>query len=199
MANSKIGQYLLEYSLSGFVTPTRSHVVRLWVMPTGSPAIGTPATSVTIQKLGGATANLQVVADQAWSYLRLQWPASIQATGFSLWKYVTENSKDYISGGSLAAPAGTGGGVTLAGQCTLTFRHALGGIGKIVLIESANAGDTQLASLANAAGTAAQKLTAYLMSSDSPMVALDNSFPITPLRDSRGQNEAIWRKIYRST
>lgn len=199
MPNSKIGQYLLEYSLSGFTTPTRSHVVRLWVMPTGSPAIGTPATSVTIQKLSGATANLQVVADQAWSYLRLQWPAAIQATGFSLWKYVTENSKDYISGGSLATPAGTGGGVTIAGQCTLTFRHALGGIGKIVLIESANGGDTQVASLANAAGTATQRLTAYLMSADSPMVALDNSFPVTPLRDSRGQNEAIWRKVYRST
>lgn len=199
MPNSKIGQYLIEYSLSGFTAPTRSHVVRTWVMPTGSPAIGTPPASVTIQKLGGATANLQTVADQLWSYLRLQWAASISATGYALWKYVTENSREYISGGTLAAPTGSGAGITIAGQTTLTFRHALGGIGKIVLLESTNTGDVQIASVANAAGTPTQRLTAFLMSSDSPMVALDNSFPVTPLRDSRGQNEAVWRKVYRGT
>ena len=198
MANSKIGQYQLEYGLTGFTVPTRNHVIRMWISPSGTPAVGTPPASVTIQKLGGSTANLQVVADQAWSYLRLQWPSVINSSGFSLWKYVTENVRDFITGGSLATPAGSGGGVTPAGQCTLTFRHALGGIGKIVLLESANAGDTQVASLANAAGTSAQRLTAYLMSADSPMIALDNSFPVTPLRDSRGQNEAVWRKIFRA-
>ena len=198
MANSKIGQYVLEFNLTGFTSPTRSHVVRLWVQPTGTPAVGTPPASVTIQKLGGSTANLQVVAEQAWSYLRLNWGTAIFCTSFSLWKFVTENSRDFISGGSIAANAGTGSSPQIAGQVTLTFRHALGGIGKIVMLESGNAGDTQVALAANATGSAPQRLAAYIMSADGPMVALDNSFPVTPLRDSRGQNEAIWRKVYRA-
>jgi len=169
----------------------------MWISPTGTPAIGTPAASITIQKLGGATASLQAVADQAWSYLRLSWSTAISASGFSLWKYVTENSRVYISGGTLATPAGTGAVITAAHQVTLTFRHAGGGIGKLVLLETGNAGDTQTALTANAAGTVNQRIAAYVMSADSPMIALDNTFPITPLRQSFGQNEAIWRKLYR--
>lgn len=197
MPNSKIGQYQLELQLSGFTAPTRSHVVRLWCMPTGTPAVGTPPASVTIQKLGGATSNLQVVADAFWSYVRLSYPAAISAAGFTLWKYVTETSKDFITAGTLTTPAGATGSVQNAAQCTLTFRHALGGIGKIVLIESNQGGDTQVALVANSLGSAVQRLAAYLMSADSPMIALDNSFPVTPLRESRGQNEAAWRQIYR--
>lgn len=199
MANSKVGQYVLEFGLTGFTIPVRSHVVRMWVSPTGTPAIGTPPASVTIQKLGGSTASLDVVANQAWSYLRQQWPAAIIATGYSLWRFATENSRDFVTGGLLATPTGNGASAVTASQCTLTFRHALGGIGKIVLLESSNGGDTQTTLVANAAGSTVQKLAAYIMSADSPMIALDNSFPITPLRDSRGQNEAIWRKVYRGT
>lgn len=199
MANSRIGQHVLEFTLTGWTNPTRTHVVRMWVSPTGVPAIGTPASAVTIQKLGGATAALDVVANQAWSYFRLQWQSIISATGYSLWRYVTENSRDYVTGGSLTTPTGTGAGTTVAAQATLTFRHALGAVSKIVLLEGTNAGDTQTALIANAAGTPTQRLAAYLMSADSPMVSLDNSFPVTPLRDSRGQNEAIWRKVYRNS
>lgn len=200
MANSKIGQHLLEFQLSGYTAPARSHVVRAWISPTGVPAIGTPPASVTIQKLGGATANLQVVADQFWSYLRLSYPAAIVASGFSLWRYVTENSRDFITAGTLATPAGSNGGAAdVAGQCTLTFRHALGGIGKLVLIESVNPGNTQVALVPNGAGNNVQRIAAYLLSADGPMVALDNSFPIAALRDSRGQNEAVFKKVYRGT
>lgn len=198
MANSKIGQYLLEIGISGFTSPTRSHVVRLWVAPTGSPAPGTPPASVTIQKLGGATANLQVVADQFWSFVRLSYPSTVAATGFTLWKYVTENSRDFVTSGSLTTPAGTTGGSVAAGQVTLTFRCALGAIAKVVLLESTQGGDVQIASVPNALGSPIQRLVAYLMSADSPMIGLDNSFPVTPLRDSRGQNEAVWQKIYRA-
>lgn len=198
MANSRIGQYVLEYTLGGFTSPTRSHVVRMWVAPSGSPAVGTPPASITIQKLGGSTASLQAVAEQAWGFFRLQWPSTITASGFTLWKYVTENVRDFISAGTLTTPAGSGAGVTVSAQTTLTFRHALGGIGKIVLLESTNTGDSQVALVANAAGTPTQRLAAYLMSADSPMISLDNSFPVTPLRDSRGQNEAVWRKVNRS-
>jgi hypothetical protein len=198
MSNSRVGQHQLEYTLNGFLSPTRSHVVRMWVSPQGVPAIGTAPSAVTIQKLGGTTASLQVTAEQAWGYFRLQWAATISASGFTLWRYVTENSRQFISAGTLASPAGTGAGITSAGQTTLTFRHALGGIGKIVLLESTNTGDAQIALVANPAGTPTARLAAYIMSADGIMIALDNAFPVTPLRDSRGQNEAVWRKINRA-
>jgi len=198
MPNSKIGQYQLEFRLEGFTAPTRSHALRIWIAPSGSPAIGTPPASVTIQKLGGSTANLQVVADQAWSYFRQAYVTTVSAVSFSMWKYVTETAREFITAGALTTPAGTAGVTTIAGQVTLTFRHALGGIGKIVLLESNLAGDTRSALVPLATGTAAQKIAAYMMSADSPMIALDNSFPVSPLRDSRGQNEAIWRMVYRA-
>lgn len=198
MANSKIGQYQLEYRLEGFTAPTRSHALRIWVMPTGAPAVGTPPASVTIQKMGGSTASLQAVADQAWSYFRQAYSTTISAVSFSLWKFVTETSRDFITAGTLGTPAGATGTVTVAGQVTLTFRHALGGIGKIVLLETNLTGDNRAALVPLSSGTAAQKIAAYVMSADNPMIALDNSFPVSPLRDSRGQNEAIWRMVYRA-
>lgn len=199
MANSKIGQYSLEFNLAGFTSPVRSHFLRMWIAVSGTPAIGSLPTAVNVQKLGGTTANLQVVADQAWSFFRQAWPSSINCSGFTLWKYVTENSKQFISAGTLTTPAGTGAQIVVAWEAILTFRHANGGVGKLVLLESSLGGDTQVALVPNAAGNVAQKIAAYIMSADSPMLALDNAFPVAPLRDSRGQNEATWRKIYRTS
>jgi hypothetical protein len=195
--NSKIGQYSLEFDLNGYSSPTRSHKLRLWVMPTGTPAVGTPPAGVTIQKLGGTTASLQAVADQAWSYFRLAYPTAVIASSFSLWKFVTENVKDFVTAGTPAANTGATGTLTPAHQVTLTFRHALGAIGKIVMLESTATGNTQNALVANGAGTPQQRIAAYLVSADSPMLALDNSFPVTPLRDSRGENEALHKLLYR--
>lgn len=199
MANSRIGQYSLEFNLVGFTNPTRSHALRLWLAVSGAPAIGALPTAVNVQRLGGTTANLQVVADQIWSYFRQAYPAAISATGFTLWKFVTENSKQFISAGTLAAPAGNGAAFVVGWEAILTFRHAGGGIGKIVLIESNLDTSNQVALVPNAAGNVAQKIAAFMLSADSPMLALDNSFPVAALRDSRGQNEAIWRKIFRNS
>lgn len=197
MANSKIGQYQIEFELVGYTSPVRSHFLHTWVSAQGNPPAGTLPSAIDILLLGGATAKLDVVANALWSYLRLSYNASILANTFTLWKYVTENAKDFISTGVVTTPAGAGGTTVIAGQTTLTFRHSLGGIGKVVLIESTNAGDTQVALVPNAAGTPTQRLAAYLTSASSPMIALDNSFPVAALRDSRGQNERVWREVFR--
>lgn len=199
MPNSKAGQYQIEYQLEGFTAPIRSHRVRVWVAAQGSPIAGTPPTSIDIQKKGGATANLQAIADQFWSYLRLAYNTNINASSYSLWRFATENARDFISGGTVASPAGaSASGFVVAGQMTLTFRHALGGIGKLALLETSFGGDTRSALTPNPAGTPSQRIAAYILSADSPMIALDNSFAVGALRDSRGQNEAIWRLVYRS-
>lgn len=199
MANSKIGQWQLEYRIDGFTNPVRSHSLRVWVSASGTPTVGQAPADIQIQKRGGATATLQAVADQCWGFLRLFYTNTLSASSFSLWRYATETRRDFYSGGSLTTPAGSVAGLpTPAHQVTLTFRHALGGIGKLVLLETSLSGDSRLALVANAAGNPAQRMAAYMMSADGIMVALDNSFPISPLRDSRGQNETIWKQLYRS-
>lgn len=191
MANSRIGQYLLEYTLTGFGAPVNSHFLRANVMAAGSPASGDLPTAVNINNRGGGTQNLQVTADQVWSYFRLNYPSSITAVSFTLWKWITNTSKQFISAGTLATPAGTGSGTVLKWQTTLTFRGANGGIGKIVMIECAGGGDQRAPLIPNAAGQPTQRIAAFALSSASPFQALDNSFFVAALRDSRGENEAI--------
>lgn len=198
MANSRIGQFQLEFQLDGYTSPTRSHVVRINCQAVGSPLAGTPAASITMQQRSGATIALDAAANQAWSFLRLNYAIAITASSYTLWRWATENARDFISTGTLSNPLGAAGSTVQAGQTTLTFRAAAGGIAKLVLIESNNAGDARAALVANGAGTSVQRLAAYAISGDSIMTALDNSFLVSPLRDARGQNEAIWRKINRA-
>jgi hypothetical protein len=149
-------------------------------------------------KKGGTTGTLQVVADQAWSFFRLMYTTGISATSFSLWRWATNTARDFITAGVVGTPLGTGGSINVASQKTLTFRHALGGIGKIVFLEANLGGSARIALVPNAAGTSPQRIAAYLLSADSPMIALDNSFAVASLRDSSGENEAIFKLVNRS-
>lgn len=199
MANSKIGQYQIEYTLEGFTAPTRSHKLRMTVQAIGSPAAGTPANAIDIAKKDTTTAKLDVVANQAWSFFRLMYPSAISASSFTLWYWVTNNVRDFVSSGTLTTPTGgTAGAVQPAQQTMLTFRSGNGGIAKFAFIEPYIGGDTRQALTPNAAGTPAQRIAAYLLSGDSPAQSLSNGFLVAALRDSKGQNEAVWRLLYRS-
>lgn len=191
MANSRVGQYQLEYELVGFGSPVNSHKLRANVMAVGSPVAGTLPTAIDINKKGGTTANLQVVADQVWSFFRLMYATSITAVNFTLWRWQTNTARDFISTGTLATPAGSTGTVVSSWQTTLTFRSGTGGIAKLVFIESNLSGNQRAALVPNAAGGQHQKIAAFALSADSPFQALDNGFIVAALRDSRGENEAI--------
>ena len=196
MANSRIGQYLLEYTLEGFGAPVNSHKLRANIMVSGSPAGGTPPASVTVLRKGGASANLQVVADEVWSYFRLMYPTIVSASAFTLWKWATNTAKDFISAGVLTTPAGTAGVLQPAWQTTLTFRAGSGGIAKLVFIEATTGGNQRAALIPNGAGTPPQRIAAFALSANSPFQALDNSFVVAALRDSRQENEAVRDRRY---
>lgn len=199
MPNSRIGKYQIEINIGGYSSPTRTHDFRMWVRPTVDPIVGTDPTLVDLQLRGGGNNNLQAVANQVWSFARLGMHNTAVATNYSLWRFATENARDFVTAGSLSVTNGAGGGsFQAAQQLVLTFRHASGGIGKLVFLESVTGGDTQAALVANSLGAWYQRVAAYVMSADSPMIALDNSFPTTPLRQSFGQNEKLWRLLYRN-
>lgn len=195
------GPYEIEFTVEGYTAPVRSHKIRLSVVATGSPAAGTLPALVNIQKAGGATATLQVVADQAWSFLRQFFNTGLNCSGFTLWKYVTGTlGKDFISAGAVTNPAGTNAGATtVSHQVTLSFRSANGGVVKTILLETSLTSNQQIALVPNGAGNPAQKWAAYIISVDSPLLARDDAYPVAALRDSRGENERIWRKVNRGT
>jgi hypothetical protein len=198
MANSKVGQYRFETTMLGWTSPTRNHDFGLWMQPTTNPAPGTSPDDIDIQLLGGGTKTLQEVANQLLSFVKQCFSTTISVNNFNLWRYATEYSRDFVSAGIATYATVGAGSISTASETVLTFRGANGGVAKVVLLESNLGGDAQSNLTPNPTGLAYQKLAAYLMSADSPMIALDNSFVIAPLKVSSGQNESIWRKIHRA-
>jgi len=191
MGNSRVGQYLLEYEIGGFPSPITTHKLRCNIMVVGTPPAGTVPTAIDVNKRGGTTANLQVVADQVWSYFRLLYGITQSASSFTLWNWVTNTAKDFVAAGTLTTPLGATGAFQSMQQTTLTFRSGGGGIAKLVFIEPNQTGESRSPLIPNAAGSAVQRIAAFALSADSPFQALDNGFFVAALRDARGQNEAI--------
>lgn len=194
------GPYGLQFDLNGWTNPIRSHELEFNCLAVGNPSPGTAPSSITMQKAGGGTGTLDVVANQAWEFIRQFYSSAITCSGFTLWRYVTGTTgKDFVASGNVTNPAGLGGTIAIAAQVTLTFRAANGGLMKPSFVETIFTGDTRTTLVPNPAGNAIQKFAAYVLSVDGIFMARDDSFPIQALRDSRGQNEKIWRDIYRST
>lgn len=197
MANSKVGNYQLEFTLSGFTSPFREHTHSIWVAPTTFLSAGVDPDDVDLQLKGGGTKTLQESADQYSSFLRNMYASAISVSAFQLWRWDTEYQRNFMSAG-LAVPTTSGtGSVTEAGEQIVTMRCAGGAIQKIVMIENNITGNGRIPAVPNASGTSTQRLVAFLLSADGCAIGLDNTFPVAGLFDSRGQNEAIWRKIHR--
>lgn len=198
MANSKVGQYRLEFLLTGYTNPTREHVAGLWVAPTAQFTAGALPADIDLQLKGGGSNTLDAVALDYANRIRPFYDGSVSITAYTLWRYTTNNVRDYISSGTVAPTASAGGGTGIAHQATITMRHANGGIARHVFLESVNNDNIRGNILPLATGNSIQRYAAWLLSNASPSIALDNSFPVAALRYSGGQNESVWRKIYRS-
>lgn len=196
---SRKDQYSLEWDLLGWTAPLRGHVLRIYVDPTTEPAIGANPLDIDIALKGGGTATLATLATEVWSYFRLAYDADISVASCSLYKWVTNNSRQYISGAVVTNPTGVAAGApSVASQQTLTFRTAAGSIAKLVMLETNTGGDTITALVPNAGGSPFQRIAYYLLSASSPMNGIDNAFAVQALKIASGQNEAVWRRVYRA-
>lgn len=196
---SRVGQYSMEWDLLGWTSPLRGHVLRIYVDPTTEPSIGANPLEIDLGLKGGGTATLATLATEVWSYFRLAYDADISVASCSLYKWVTNNSRQYISGAAVTNPTGVAAGSpVVAGQQTMTFRTGRASIAKIVMLETNTAGDAITALVPNAAGTPFQRIAFYLLSASSPMVGIDNGFAVQALKIAAGQNEAVWRRVWRS-
>lgn len=195
------GPYEFEFSINmGVVTPAREHKLRVNVALVGTPAIGSLLSAITVQCAGGGTKTGQAAVDQFWSFIRLAYPSTVSCSGVVLWKYVPGTfAKDYVASGTVASPAGATGSVGIAMQRTLSFRTANGSVMKTVILEGNVNADTKTTLVPNSSGTTDQRIAAYILSADNWALGRDDSYPVSAMFAAYGQNERIWRKIYRGT
>lgn len=197
MANSRVGQYQLEYMIEGFTAPNRAHAHRAYVNPTAPVTIGTPFGDIDFQARGGGSMDAVIAANNYWEFLRPLYNNSISCASVTLWRYVTNTSRDFVSAIALTNPLCTGGAPQPAQQVTLTFRTATSATMKLVYLEPNQSGLNTVPLVANPAGNVFQRIAAHVMSASGVFVGIDNNFPVTPMRDSRGQNELVGRLLYR--
>lgn len=200
MAINFPGPYEVEFPynvpLSGVSV---GHVLRVNCAAVGTPAPGTPASSVNLQTIAGTPATLQACADGLWDRIRIFLNTTATSLPFILWKYTPGTfAKTFITSGTLTNPNGSSSNPNLAAHyLKMTFRSASGGIMGVMVSEDAQGGDTQIPLAANPAGNGYEQFAAYVISSAGWMLARDDSFPLVPYRLSFGENEAIWKKRFR--
>lgn len=197
MANSKIGNYRIEFEAIGYSNPTRQHAFGFWAVPDSAPDIGDPPTAINVRVRSGGTSTLAAAAQLHWDFARLLYDGAITVGSYTMWRYDTENARSFITAGDLSTPTGTGGGIQVANYINLSFRTAAGGIIKLLFPEPNQGGNNFNVLIPNAVGTAPQRVAAYVLSASSAVTGLDNTFPIAALRDSRGQNELYFREVFR--
>lgn len=167
----------------------------------GSPVPGTAATSILLATAGGGTKTLADAAAQWWSFYRLLLPTSTTAGAMSLYRITPNTSKRTFIQSVVVLPAtGAVANAPLAArEDTLTFRSGKGKWLTIDAQETSNANDTQVPLTPNAGGSAQQRVAAYMLSADCVLSSRDRSFPVGAMNYSNTQNEAIYRKRFRSS
>lgn len=196
MAINYPGPYEIEME---YLVSSMTHKLRFSCTVDGTPSPGTPSNTINILKRGGALASMDSVVGQFWGFLRPWFHTGVTVNQVTLWKYTTGTfERTYIATMGVSLAAGSSATApSLATQNTFTFRSGNGGIAKITLLEGNDPGALRYPLIANSAGDIAQKLAAYLISSDSPVLARDDSFLVAPMYRLGGQNEALFRKRYR--
>lgn len=189
------GPFAVEYKYQALL---REHSAEFNCVAIGNPPPGTPVASITLATKSGGSVPLQTGVQNFWNFYRGGHATATTLLEWILWRY-TDGSyeKTFIASGTVTNPTGANGTGGAARQEIVTMRSAGGGIMRIEWMENPSTGDTQFALIPSGSGAYYQQVAAYLLSSEGWAIARDNGFPIAGLRVSRGQNEALWRKINR--
>lgn len=188
------GPYEVEIT---YVTNGRPHKLRISCSTVGTPTPGDAPSSITLGTRNSVGAALDTSVLAFVNVLKTQLATADSFTGYDFWKYApTSFERTFITSGTLAVSGTAVVSSVVAQQNTYTFRTQEGGIFRLILLESVHGGDNRVV---YASLTANQKLIVdNILAAGSWQLARDTSYPIVFLRQSNGQNEAVWRKIYRS-
>lgn len=202
MAKNFPGPYVVtfEYGANvGSLNLNHEHSVNCAVV--GSPAVGTPASSILVSTLGGSTKALSTAIDEYWAFLRLSLSTTSVVSQVILWEitpssyernFITAYALTPAAGSDLAAPAGSR-------EVTLTFRSGKGSTMQINVQESVDIFDTRSALVSNPGGAWYQRVSSYVLSTGGWITCRDRSFPVAPLNVAGTQNEHTYKKRNRPT
>lgn len=195
MAVNLPGPYFIEitYETSGL-----NHKMGFSCQVSGTPVVGTSSDLIDILQRDATTVTLTNAVNDFVDLLKPMFQTVTTFIDFTLWQYVTGTlERNFVSTGALGVAGTSAGSAQTAHQATSTFRTQNGGILKLVMLESIFS-DNDVVALSSVSNTALLAISAFIVSTDSWLYARDNSYPIAPLNFSGGQNEALFRKRYRS-
>jgi len=180
-----------------YTISTRTHVVRLNVNLAADPLPGDAFSTINAVQRNGTNIPLNT----AVSAFVVHWAkffnnASVLITHAELWKYDAASfDAQFVSVFDINAPGTIAAATVQASQVILTFRTQEGGI---MRIDALDTWWPQSASLSySGIGTAAQLFVDAIVSPTNVWLARDTSYPFSFLRLHPGQNERLFRKIYR--
>lgn len=175
------------------------HVMTFDVAVFGDPAPGTPMDGMDVTRRDSSAIDLQsYLTTEFMPLIYAVYPAVSDFSRAELWK-IPEATFDaqFITSLELAENGVNAAASVSMQQTTFTFRSQSGGVARIQLMESSFGGLTkQSPPFSSAQGNA---LSNHIISSDSCIVARDNSYLISRIHQCDGQNERIFRKRNRNT
>lgn len=200
MASNFPGPYEVDYTiLVSIAGVALEHHLRVNCVALGSPVPGTPLDTINFQTRSGGTVVASTAIGTLWGFLRTKFNTVVTVTDVKLWRYTPGTyAKTFISALASTLPAGlNAAAIQPAHQTTYSFRSGAGGVMKITLLEDVGAHRNKQVLTANAAGSDDQKIAAYVISSASWLLARDDGFPIAPIFNTGGENEAVFKQRFR--
>lgn len=196
MTRYPAGPYTLEIP---YIVSNISHTVEVNCDVIGTPSAGDNPIDVTMRTKDGDGATLSTCANALWDVLRPLWTSAVIASTYTLWRRnANNNDKEFVSGGLLVSPNGSGvGTLVLASQVTATWRSAKGGIVKLVLQEVIP-GATNTRNPITPGDIWVYPISQFILGTGNFVTARDRSFPVSAMNASYGQNEKLFNRRFRA-
>lgn len=173
-----------------------SHKHRVSFDCVSAPTPGDAPSAITVVTRDSVGAPLDTSVLAYVNVLKALYASTASFVSYDVWKYEPLTyTRSYITSGSLNVAGTNVLAFAAAQQITFTLRTSEGGIMRVVLLQPAVGGDVQEV-YADMSG-AQKAVVDHLLGTASWILAKDTSWPIVSMRLSRGQNEKIWRKLYR--
>jgi hypothetical protein len=181
-----------------YTVDTFDHVLKLNVKALANPTPGTPFSGIDIDDDVLGSVDLATATDELIDLLQPLFKSTdCTFTTAELWKNIPLTYQaTYVSSYDINLAATGGAGTVTAGEVIYTFRTYEGGIMKVYL-EEANRVMGGSRTYTQLTGDE-QDLVDHIIAPNARYVGRDTSSPFAFLKLHPGQNEAIFKKRYRS-
>lgn len=163
------------------------------------PTVGTIFDNIDVGRRVGGAISLKAAVDAYVDLMKVFYAGSgaTNIVSAELWKYATESfDASFVSSYAIGVAGTSGSGVQAANQSIVTMRTTNGGIFKLSYMESViSFAVTDPGTISNAG---LEAMVADIEAGNQPWIARDNGYPIVRIAHYPGQNEALFKKRYRT-